>query len=132
LLKKVACAVGSSPLCSQYTSRGSLPGPFPNNPGSAPDEPKQTVRDFGKNCLQKLLAVRNFLFCNLATLSEMLAHVPEKSGGWNTFGDNVIRTNVFFFFCFFGTLQLVGYGVPGQSVGWLIIPVSLFVLCRSG
>ena len=99
MLKKVACAVGSSPLCSQYTSGGSLPGPFPNNPGSAPDEPKQTVRDFGKNCLQKLLAVRNFLFCNLATLSEMLAHVPEKSGGWNTFGDNVIRTNVFLF-CF--------------------------------
>jgi len=38
----------------------------------------------------------------------------------------------FCLFCFFGTVQLVGYGVPGQNVGWFIIPVFLFVLCRSG
>jgi len=36
------------------------------------------------------------------------------------------------FVVFYGTLQLMGYGVPGQNVGWFIIPVSLFVLCRSG
>jgi len=39
---------------------------------------------------------------------------------------------LFGLFVFFGTLQLVGYGVPGQNMGWFIIPVSLFVLCRSG
>ena len=39
---------------------------------------------------------------------------------------------IFVLYVFFGTLQLVGYGVPGQSVGWFTKPVSLFAVCRSG